>query len=203
MGSSASPLPREAAKAVSHVNRNTTDVRTAVATFESIPVTPIFARIAVAAANRADNTDRPSQFISFPLSIGLLNAQKCQARDTPRGPKEICGTRRSVRLTGLPGRVRLVGSAVDCQDSVNPRSMATLGRLPVQSEGKPPPRSKRSNFEIASDAVHPCWAGIRQPHPETRTLPYRTSDLNLRAVESGDLLRDRKAQTISARAAIP
>jgi hypothetical protein len=46
-----------------HANSRTTEVLIAVARLESIPVTPIFARIAVAAANTADKTDHPSQFI--------------------------------------------------------------------------------------------------------------------------------------------
>ena len=49
------------ATTMSHANKRTTEVRTAVATFELIPVTPTFARIAVAAAKSADNIDQASQ----------------------------------------------------------------------------------------------------------------------------------------------
>ena len=52
------------ATTMSHANKRTTEVRTAVATFELIPVTPTFARIAVAAAKSADNIDQATQFIN-------------------------------------------------------------------------------------------------------------------------------------------
>ena len=53
------------ATTMSHANKRTTEVRTAVATFELIPVTLAdSARIAVAAAKSADNIDQASQFIN-------------------------------------------------------------------------------------------------------------------------------------------
>jgi hypothetical protein len=55
-------------RTIIHVSTTTTDVRIAVATFESIPATPTFARIAVIAANSADKIDHPSQFILLPLT---------------------------------------------------------------------------------------------------------------------------------------
>jgi hypothetical protein len=50
-------------KAIAQANINTTDVRIAVAKFESIPVTPFFARIAVSAANSADSKAKVIQLI--------------------------------------------------------------------------------------------------------------------------------------------
>ena len=49
--------------AMVHVNTTMTDVRIAVAIFGSTPETPIFARMAVTAANVADRRDQCSQFI--------------------------------------------------------------------------------------------------------------------------------------------
>jgi hypothetical protein len=48
----------------SQVKTTTTEVRTAVATLASIFLTPSFARIAVAAAQRADRKDQVSQVIA-------------------------------------------------------------------------------------------------------------------------------------------
>jgi len=48
-------------EAIAQVKRRTTVVRIAVAKFESTPVTPIFARIAVALAKSAESNDQVSQ----------------------------------------------------------------------------------------------------------------------------------------------
>jgi hypothetical protein len=50
--------------ASNHVNTTTTDVRTAVAKFESTPATPIFAKIAVAAANTAESKAQVNQLMT-------------------------------------------------------------------------------------------------------------------------------------------
>ena len=47
----------------SHVNTTTTEVLTAVARLASIPATPIFAKIAVTAANKAERRDHVSHVI--------------------------------------------------------------------------------------------------------------------------------------------
>src|SRR5881409_788722 len=46
-----------------HVNTKTTLVRTAVARFESTPVTPIFAKTAVSPAKKADSSAQKIQFM--------------------------------------------------------------------------------------------------------------------------------------------
>ena len=48
-------------EAIAQVKRRITVVRIAVAKFESTPVTPIFARIAVAPAKSAESNDQVSQ----------------------------------------------------------------------------------------------------------------------------------------------
>src|SRR6266436_2109911 len=50
-------------KAILHVKSKTTVVRTAVARFESMPVTPIFARTAVSPAKNADSSAQKIQFM--------------------------------------------------------------------------------------------------------------------------------------------
>src|SRR5258708_1066792 len=50
-------------KAILHVNTKTTLVRTAVARFESMPVTPIFAKTAVSPAKKADSSAQRIQFM--------------------------------------------------------------------------------------------------------------------------------------------
>ena len=59
-----------ATKAMSQVNTTTTEVRMAVAKFESTPATPIFAKIAVAAAKTADKSAHPIQFIILVSEMG-------------------------------------------------------------------------------------------------------------------------------------
>ena len=50
-------------RAIAQANIKTTDVRIAVAKFESIPATPFFARTAVSAANSADSKAKVIQLI--------------------------------------------------------------------------------------------------------------------------------------------
>ena len=59
------------AKAIAQASNTTTLVRTAVAKFESTPATPSFAKIAVAAANSADNSAQKSHVMLYvkPCSI--------------------------------------------------------------------------------------------------------------------------------------
>jgi len=52
-------------EAIIQVKRRTTVVRIAVAKFESTPVTPIFARTAVAPAKRAESKDQVSQLFTY------------------------------------------------------------------------------------------------------------------------------------------
>jgi len=59
--------PLRAANARIQVKITTTEVRTAVARLASTPATPIFARIAVAAANTADSKDQASHVIRSKL----------------------------------------------------------------------------------------------------------------------------------------
>ena len=51
--------------AISQVKRRITVVRIAVAKFESTPITPIFARTAVAPAKRAEIRDQTSQLFTY------------------------------------------------------------------------------------------------------------------------------------------
>src|SRR4051812_46195011 len=60
----------------------TTVVRTAVATFELTPVTPILASTAVAAANAAESNDQPSQEFRMPPPY--------RVRAAPGEAKEAC-----------------------------------------------------------------------------------------------------------------
>ena len=52
-------------EAIIQVKRRITVVRIAVAKFESIPLTPIFARTAVAPAKRAESSDQASQLFIY------------------------------------------------------------------------------------------------------------------------------------------
>ncbi len=61
---SATAEGRFVANASIHVNTTTTVVRTAVARLLSTPAMPIFARIAVAAANAAERSAQMSQFMA-------------------------------------------------------------------------------------------------------------------------------------------
>ena len=60
--------------ATPHANTSTTDVRTAVARFESTPDTPTLARMAVSPANNAANSDQKSQFMSKGLAAAAPKA---------------------------------------------------------------------------------------------------------------------------------
>jgi hypothetical protein len=63
-------------EAIAQVKRRITVVRIAVAKFESTPVTPIFARIAVAPAKSADSNDQVSQlFIAVESQTRGLSKQ--------------------------------------------------------------------------------------------------------------------------------
>src|SRR5258708_37705027 len=82
---------RTAGSAMHQANTSTTLVRIAVAKFEFTPSTPIFARIAVIPAKRADNKDQVNQFIP----------RKCREPRGVQGPTPSLGLRDNHRCDGL------------------------------------------------------------------------------------------------------
>src|SRR5277367_5053531 len=89
-------------QASSHANTTTTEVRTAVATFASTPLTPSFARIAVAAANRAESRDHVSQVIVLKISPCAILSPQVHLRRLP-GVRFCFGTPKSFTAMPLNG----------------------------------------------------------------------------------------------------
>jgi hypothetical protein len=68
---------------IEFVNTTTTEVRTAVATFTSTPLIPILAKIAVAAAKKAERSDHVSQVMAPKVSWASRMEIAASSRSRP------------------------------------------------------------------------------------------------------------------------